>query len=157
MRTSGTGNKWRWLAAWPVIAVFASVNGVVRDKVYAGRLGEEAAHRVSTLPLIAIILGTALVLAWRWPLRSAREAWAMGATWLAITEIFEFGLGRAEGRSWSYLFHEYNILAGRIWPLALVATLAAPEFGRRALRRGAMGPRAANRDRSAANRYQPLP
>jgi len=126
-----SSNSWRHLAGWPVIALLASLNGIVREKVYLDRVGEEASHRISTLPLIAFILGIVLFLARRWPLRTARQAWAMGVTWLAITEVFELGLGRLEGRSWAYLFHEYNIFAGRIWPLALLTTLCAPELARR--------------------------
>ena len=126
MRKVFGSNAMRHLAAWPVIALLASLNGIAREKLYLDQLGEEASHRVSTLPLIAAIFGVAIFVAWRWPLRTARQAWALGATWLAVTEVFEFGLGRLEGRSWSYLLHEYNLLAGRIWLLALVATLAAP-------------------------------
>ena len=123
MKTMFGANGWKHLAAWPVIAAIAVLNGAIREKVYLDSIGEEAAHRVSTFPLIGAIFGVAFLVAWRWPLRTARQAWAMGLTWVVITEAFEFGLGRLEGRSWGELFHEYNLFAGRIWMLALVAKL----------------------------------
>ncbi|MGE3074597.1 MAG: hypothetical protein AB7N24_00595 [Dehalococcoidia bacterium] len=154
MRTTFGSNGWKHLAAWPVIAAMAVLNGVVREKVYLDSIGEEAAHRVSTFPLIAAIFGVAFFVAWRWPLRTARQAWAMGLTWVAITEAFEFGLGRLEGRSWGELFHEYNLFAGRIWILALVATFTAPAVAWHLFRPGRESNRSA---RPGGANYQALP
>ena len=40
---------WRSLAAWFVMLVVAVVNGAVRDLTYGKRMGELAAHQLSTL------------------------------------------------------------------------------------------------------------
>ena len=47
--------------------------------------------------------------------------------WLAMTLMFEFGAGHYLFRTpWSTLLADYNLLAGRLWILVLVATLTAP-------------------------------
>lgn len=114
------------LAAWPVIAAAAVVNGVVRDKAYTDAMGEEASHRVSAVPLISVIAAVAWWLARHRPLGSDRAAAAIGVAWFGVTEAFEFGLGRLEGKSWRELFHEYDVLAGRLWVVVLLITALAP-------------------------------
>ncbi len=119
------------LAAWPVIAAAAVVNGVVRDKTYTDAIGEEASHRVSTVPLLSVIAAVAWWLARHRPLPDQRAAAAVGGAWFLTTEAFEFGLGRLEGKSWGDLLHEYNILAGRLWVVVPVVMALAPWFARR--------------------------
>jgi len=49
-------------------------------------------------------------------LESARQAIVVGALWLVMTLMFEFGFGHwVAGRTWPTLFNEYNLLAGRVW------------------------------------------
>lgn len=36
--------------------------------------------------------------------------------WVVLTVLFEFSLGRLTKKSWEYLFQNYNILEGHIWP-----------------------------------------
>jgi len=48
-------------------------------------------------------------------------------TWLALTVAFEFLFGHfVMGHSWTTLFQDCNILAGRLWVLVLVWIAAAP-------------------------------
>jgi hypothetical protein len=50
----------------------------------------------------------------------------MGSAWLALTLAFEFGLGLATGRSWSYMLADYNAFKGRVWPLLLLVVFFSP-------------------------------
>ncbi len=44
-----------------------------------------------------------------------------------MTVIFEFGFGHyIMGHSWSKLLHDYNLLAGRLWLVVLLAILTGP-------------------------------
>ncbi|MDY6953749.1 MAG: hypothetical protein SWE60_19755 [Thermodesulfobacteriota bacterium] len=44
-----------------------------------------------------------------------------------MTILFEFLLGHfLLGHSWGRLFHDYNLLKGRLWSLLLVWTALAP-------------------------------
>jgi hypothetical protein len=110
-----------WLTAWlggPVIGV---ANGVAREKLYAGRLGEQRAHQVSVATAIAAFAGYFAALQQRWPIRSKHDARVIGAAWVGLTVMFEFGFGRLLARkSWAELAADYNVANGRLWPLVLV-------------------------------------
>ena len=61
------------------------------------------------------------------PPASESQAAAIGAVWLALTLLFEFGYGHfAAGKSWAELLADYNVLRGRVWPLVLLMTAPAP-------------------------------
>jgi hypothetical protein len=113
-------------SAWLVLLAIMFSNGIVRVLVLQPRLGEDAARRLATL------VGVALVVAFSWayvrhagPL-AARELLLVGVVWLVLTLSFEFGFGRASGRSWRELLADYDLAHGRLWPLVLAATLLAP-------------------------------
>jgi hypothetical protein len=55
--------------------------------------------------------------------------------WLGLTLAFEFLAGHYLFRqSWDRLLADYNVARGRIWPLVLVVTAAAPFWAARARR-----------------------
>lgn len=112
---------------WFAIMLAAIVNGAARDLVLVPRFGDPAARAVSCVTLTAVILlVTWISLAWIGPAEMA-DAWWIGATWLAMTLVFEFGAGHYLFRTpWPALLADYNILAGRLWVLVLLATVTAP-------------------------------
>lgn len=122
----------RWVAAWLGLSVLAIANGVAREGLYGEAVGDQAAHQISTVTLIMMIVGYSWLLQRLWPLASSRAAWQVGAAWVALTIAFEFGFGHyATGNSWSALLADYNILEGRLWLLVPLAILMAPELARR--------------------------
>ena len=114
-------------AVWFGILLMAIFNGAFRDVVLTPRLGDLGARAVSCLTLASlIVLVTWTSLPWVRPV-STTDAWRIGSMWLAMTLIFEFGAGHyLFGTSWTALLADYNLLAGRLWILVLVATLTAP-------------------------------
>jgi hypothetical protein len=59
--------------------------------------------------------------------RSQTDALVIGGVWLTLTLAFEFGFGRRVAhKSWPELFSDYDLRAGRIWPLVLITTFFAP-------------------------------
>jgi hypothetical protein len=119
----------RAVAAWGLLVVIAVANGALREFLFAPRLGAQAGHVVSTVVLCAAIFVVALLtIRWIGP-RGRREAVLIGATWLALTLVFEFLAGHyLFGNSWEKLFADYNLLRGRVWILALLVTLFAPAW-----------------------------
>ena len=117
----------RALVVWFILLVLASANGALREGVIIPAAGDVAGRAVSTILLSAIILLLSwLTIGWMAP-RSAGEAWAIGALWVALTLAFEFLAGRyLFGKPWPDLFEDYNLAAGRIWILALITTAVAP-------------------------------
>jgi hypothetical protein len=114
-------------AVWSGIMILAILNGGFRDVLLTPRLGDLAARAISCLTLaILILLVTWISLPWIRP-ASMPDAWRIGTMWLAMTLAFEFGAGRyVFGTPWSALLADYNLLAGRLWILVLLATVTAP-------------------------------
>ena len=70
-------------------------------------------------------------------IRTARSAVGVGLMWTVMTVGFEAGFGHYVAKqSWSTLRADYDMRNGRLWPLVLVATAAAPAAARAARLRG---------------------
>lgn len=128
-----------YLCFWLVLMVLAVCNGVLREGTFGKYLPELRAHQLSTL-LAAGIFGLAVWLfSRRWLAGSAKEAWLIGCTWLAMTLCFEFSFGHyVAGHSWGRLLQDYDLLSGRVWVLLLAWVTALPYLvykirGRRAM------------------------
>jgi hypothetical protein len=114
-------------AVWFGIMLLAILNGALRDILFAPRLGDLGARALSCLTLTAVIpLVTWISLQWIGPV-SMSDAWRIGLMWLAMTLVFEFGAGHYVFRTpWRLLLADYNLLAGRLWILVLIATVTSP-------------------------------
>jgi hypothetical protein len=112
---------------WFAILVLASLNGAVRDLVMAPRIGDTIGRAISTVVLCAlIILVTWLSIRWIGP-GDARQALEIGAFWLVLTLLFEFGAGHyLSHKPWAEVLADYNVLRGRIWVLVPFVTFCAP-------------------------------
>ena len=115
----------RGLVAWLVLVVLAAANGALREFALVPRLGDAPAHVASTILLVVLILVVAKVVVAGGG-QSTAALLLLGATWTVLTVAFEFGLGRATGKSWDALLADYDLAAGRVWPLVLVATAVGP-------------------------------
>ena len=117
----------RWLLAWVGAPVLAIVNGAVREFAYKDQVGESAANQISVAPLIALLALYFWVLQRRWPLATTRDALSIGAIWVALSVLFEFGFGHyVEGDSWADLLQNYDVTEGNIWILILLWIAAGP-------------------------------
>ena len=90
----------RWLVAWVGAPVLAIVNGAVREFAYKDQVGESAANQISVAPLITLLGLYFWILQRRWPLATTRDALSVGAVWVTLSVLFEFGFGHyVEGDS----------------------------------------------------------
>ena len=116
-----------YVIAWFGLAALGVGNGAARVALYDDRLSDDAAHQVSTVTATALFGAYTYVIDRRWPIVKARDALVIGAGWATATIAFELGFGHyVAGDSWSTLFHDWNVAAGRTWPLALASIAAAP-------------------------------
>jgi hypothetical protein len=117
----------RALAVWLLMLIVASANGALRQAVLIPEFGETPGRAISTIMLAVLIaLLTWATIAWIAP-RTTRDAWFVGALWVALTLAFEFLAGHyLFGTPWPLLFEDYNVLRGRIWILVLIVTAFAP-------------------------------
>jgi hypothetical protein len=115
------------LFTWLILALLASVNGWVRNKLYKKSLGELTAHQLSTIIFIGVIFFVSYFFVKWVGIDKPIDLWMIGISWLVLTVIFEFIFGHYVWKHpWGKLLHDYNIRKGRLWILVLVATLIAP-------------------------------
>jgi hypothetical protein len=121
--------KIRYLASWFVLLLVAMVNGAVRELTYGKYVSELSAHQLSCLTGILLFAVVIHQYARRWPPTSTREAWYIGLFWMGLTVAFEFlFLHYVGGHSWEVLLANYDMSAGRLWPLILLWVAVAPYF-----------------------------
>ena len=73
----------------------------------------------------------AAVLQRRWPLATTRDALSIGAIWVLLSVLFEFGFGHCvEGDSWGDLLQNYDLGEGNLWLLILLWIAAGPAIVR---------------------------
>jgi hypothetical protein len=121
----------RALAVWLAILVLANLNGLAREFALAPVLGAFGARLASGVLLCAIIFLVAWLAAPRLGRATAARWWGTGALWLGLTLAFELGIGYATHQDLSRLLAAYTFEGGNIWPLVLLAALAAPYVGAR--------------------------
>jgi hypothetical protein len=117
-----------YLAFWLVLMILAIANGLLREATFGKSLPELRSHQLSTLTGILLMSAAVGLLAqvWRPPV-SASQALAIGAAWLVFTLAFEFLFGRyVAGHSWQKLLQDYNLFAGRVWPVFLAWVFFLP-------------------------------
>jgi hypothetical protein len=130
----------RALAAWLVLLVAMTANGFVRALVLQPRMGEPLARQVSSVLGACIVLTLAGVFVRRLPDPGAAPLLRIGLLWGLLTVVFEFGLGHfVSGLRGEEMLADYDLAAGRLWPLVLLATVAGPPLWGRAMTPSMLG------------------
>jgi hypothetical protein len=115
------------MQVWLALAALAIVNGILRNAVYRPVVGDLLAHHLSSVIFMTVILIVTYLFLRNTPPIPEEESWNVGAVWVIATVAFEFIFGHyVFGNSWAKLFADYNLFAGRIWSLVLLAMLSAP-------------------------------
>lgn len=127
------------IATWFLILVLAMLNGILRETVLLPILGTQIAFVVSGILLSLLIVFVAIAFS-RWlALTTPSRCLRIGALWLTLTLVFEFGFGLfIQGKSLSEVLDAYTFKDANIWPVVLFVTLFAPLIAGRIRRRGAM-------------------
>ena len=112
--------------AWFAFLSVAVATGALREWLLTPRLGEHAAHQVGTL-LVCLLIAAVIVPTIRRLRPTPPQALAIGAAWAAMTVAFEIGVFHfIVGHPMSVLLADYDLAAGRLWPLVLITELVAP-------------------------------
>jgi hypothetical protein len=102
--------------------------GVVREIFIAPLIGAVHARQIGVLTGSLVVLAIAWLTA-RWVnARTPRAQFTVGASWVLLTLIFEFSLGRATGASWNRLLSDYNPAQGGFLLLGLAVMFLAPRL-----------------------------
>ena len=116
------------IGTWFLFMILAIINAGVRNGLYKPIVGDLAAHQISTVIfVILIIIVTYIIFRFSNIELNDSDALLIGAIWLISTIAFEFIAGHfLFGNTWEKLFADYNLLNGRIWSLVLITTFLAP-------------------------------
>lgn len=122
------GTTWRrWLSAWLGAVVIGLGNATLREAAVRPFANEQTADQISVATGIALLGLYVWVLERRWPIATTRTALAIGGAWAALTVGFEFAFGHwVAGDSWAELGRNYDVTAGRLWPLLVLWVAVAP-------------------------------
>ena len=114
----------------------AVANGAVRQLTFGKVMSEPHAHQLSTL-IGSFCIGAFIWFVVRtWPPSSGRQALLVGLVWVLLTIAFETFMGLVlQHRPIQDVIHEYDLSAGRVWPLFLGWLGVAPWLFFRILRR----------------------
>jgi hypothetical protein len=117
----------RYTRAWLPMVILAILNGTLRQFTYGKAMSEMHAQQLSSVTLILIFGVYVWLLSSTWPLHSLGQATLVGLIWLVLTMLFEFFMGRYISHlSREQLLQTYNIFAGNLWPLVLLAVVVLP-------------------------------
>ena len=116
-------------AWWVVLLAAMTVNGFFRVLVLQPYLGEHHARQVSSVLGACLVVSLAGVFVRRLREPASGPLVRTGILWGVLTLAFEFGFGHyVSGLGWDVLLADYDLRAGRLWPLVLLATVTSPWF-----------------------------
>jgi hypothetical protein len=120
--------RWRLvLTAWFIVLLAMVANGTFRELVVEKWIPAAAAGVISAMLGIAFIQLITRPFLRRLGSVSIARCAAIAGVWLAMTIAFEFLFGHYVDRaSWQELLADYNLFAGRLWPIVLASIAAAP-------------------------------
>lgn len=123
----------RSLAVWVLLMAAEVVHGILRGILIVPLVGDFRARQ------IGVFIGSLLILfiaygciRWMNPSRSSRRLLRVGLVWVALTLVFEIGLGRvALDYRWERVLSDYNLAGGGLMPLGLIVLGASPWIANR--------------------------
>jgi len=118
----------RAVGIWLTLVAVESIHGVMRRLFLEPQLGDLRARQVSVFTGAALItLVFWFTLKWLGT-QPSRRWWTFGLLWLALTLMFEVGLGRALGASWDRIASDFDPRRGGLLALGMLVILVAPRL-----------------------------
>lgn len=112
---------------WLAMMAVETAHGIARTLLLATYLGDFRARQMGVLTGSALILLIATCCHGWLRAETGRAQLLVGLGWLALTVLFEIGLGRlALGYSWERLLADYNLAQGGLMLFGLVTLMLAP-------------------------------
>lgn len=118
------------LEVWLFVALAAMMNGMFRSLFLVPRLGDHAAHVLSVLMMMILVLLLSSVLVNRFLREYGNsDLFLIGFLWMTMSVsvdfLFEYFVMDVP---WRVILRDYNLFSGRIWLLVLATELIGPWF-----------------------------
>ena len=118
----------RAIGIWLTLIAVESIHGVMRRLFLEPQLGDLRARQVSVFTgAVVIMLVFWFTLKWLGP-QPVRRWRTFGLLWLALTLVFEIGLGRATGMSWDRILSDFDPRRGGLLALGMLVILVGPRL-----------------------------
>lgn len=115
------------LVIWFIIAIFAVINGVMRESIFVPYLGQNIALPLSGITLCVIIFAVTYLSFKLFENNNSKTYLLIGVLWVSMTLAFEIIFGHfVRERSWSDLLQVLNIMKGDLFIIVLLMSLFAP-------------------------------
>jgi hypothetical protein len=115
----------RAIVVWLLLMAAETLLGGLRRLLVPDALAF-LAQQVSVVVSVAMIFAISWLAAPWMRLRSTAQAIAIGLGWVALTLVFEIGLGRLIGSSWGRILADYDLRNGGLMPVGLVLMALTP-------------------------------
>ena len=116
----------RVIGVWAMIAGLLFWNGVAALGVYKPLLGPDAGEMMGAFIAMGLIFAASRPFLVEEREQSTATLWRVGFTWLVLTGVYEFALGRLAGVVVPRVAPEYGMWDGSFWPLVMLSSMAAP-------------------------------
>ena len=130
MKTSVKNNEQKILLKsifiWILIIPLAILNGAFRDYITTPLIGDFLSRPLSGVILCILIFTVSIWLIPRIGRGSCRTYIKMGIMWLALTILFEFGMGFSTGKTFLEMLKAYDITSNNWWLIVVIFTGFTP-------------------------------
>lgn len=116
------------LRIWLTLVLVESGHGILRRLLLEPYLGDLRARQVSVFTGAALIVLVFWLTLKRLGPQPAHRWWTLGLFWLALTLVFEVGLGRAAGMSWDRITSDFDPRRGGLLSFGMLVILVAPRW-----------------------------
>jgi hypothetical protein len=122
----------RAFAVWLVIMGTETLHGIARAVFLVPLVGDFPSRQIGVFTgSVLILIVSFLLIGWVGEKRTGPLV-LVGLFWLALTALFEVGLGRfAFGYSWQRIASDYDITRGGLMPVGLLVLVFSPLIGSR--------------------------
>lgn len=126
---SNFGYLFRALSVWLIIILFEIIHGTLRELFLAPLVGDFMARRIALFSGMLLIFVITFVFI-RWiSAPTPGSLFRVGFMWVALTVVFEFGLGiYVLNYSWQRMFEDYDFLHGGWMGYGLLFMALTPLF-----------------------------
>jgi len=112
---------------WFIMAIFAVINGMIRENIFVPYFGEANALPISGITLSIIIFTIAYLSFGLFGKNRYLTYLYIGIQWVTMTLTFEFIFGHfVTGKSLQELLQVFNILEGNLFIVTLLVSLFSP-------------------------------
>ncbi len=122
----------RAVGVWVILIAVEFVHGVLRAVFLVPVVGDSRARQIGVFTGSVLILCVAYLLVGWLRAENTKSLIIVGALWLVVTVVFEFGFGHfVFGRSWQDLGSDYNIAHGGFLAIGMLVLAFSPVIGAR--------------------------